>query len=422
MGKNSPHILTEETEKKLFQETILPYLLSGENITAMWLPHGGRNRAMRYLTQYASRFKFNSLGKYQIILVDPNELTEETPAAYFRLMVSSLAPAKKITPGPEEIFFILKERIKNLVSQGYHLIFILEKFDEINFSTVFFNNLYNLWEFDKFKVHFIFPINKNIFPPAKFQKYGQLRELLSQNLVYFPVFSPPDSLLGIEYFSQKYGYLGDKATQEMVAKLSGGHPSLIKACHRILSSSPAVSLKETISFLNLQEEIKIIEEDIWNCLDEEEKIFLKQLVEERLTTQYSIPSRLFHLKVVQEGKNEKLQIFSPLFGEFIKSLPSEGKEISLNKKTGEILINGYPPKEKISLQEYHLLFNFLQKERLVVSRDEIADILWSKSAEEKYSDWAIDQVISELRKSLKRLGISSQKLQTIRGRGYRWIG
>ncbi|MBM3209246.1 winged helix-turn-helix domain-containing protein [Candidatus Shapirobacteria bacterium] len=58
----------------------------------------------------------------------------------------------------------------------------------------------------------------------------------------------------------------------------------------------------------------------------------------------------------------------------------------------------------------------------VISRDEIAEILWGKESYDKYSDWSIDQMISQLRKKLNQLGISPKSLQTIRDRGYRWIG
>jgi len=87
----------------------------------------------------------------------------------------------------------------------------------------------------------------------------------------------------------------------------------------------------------------------------------------------------------------------------------------------EILANGLPLEKELTLQEYHLLVGFLKNPKKIISRDEIAEILWGKKSFEKYSDWAIDQIISQLRKKLTQIGVSTKNLQTIRGRGYRLI-
>ena len=54
------------------------------------------------------------------------------------------------------------------------------------------------------------------------------------------------------------------------------------------------------------------------------------------------------------------------------------------------------------------------------SRDEIGDTLWGKESYEKYSDWAIDQLMSKLRKKLEKLGIKD-RLATVRGKGYKLL-
>ncbi|MFC1790807.1 helix-turn-helix domain-containing protein [Patescibacteria group bacterium] len=48
----------------------------------------------------------------------------------------------------------------------------------------------------------------------------------------------------------------------------------------------------------------------------------------------------------------------------------------------------------------------------------MGEVLWGEASYEKYSDWAIDQLISKLRKKLKDLGLTDF-LKTIRGRGYK---
>lgn len=69
-------------------------------------------------------------------------------------------------------------------------------------------------------------------------------------------------------------------------------------------------------------------------------------------------------------------------------------------------------------QEINLL-RFLQKNvNNSVSRDEIAQIIWRKSWNSKYSDWAIDKAISRLRKNI----ISpNYKIITVKNLGYELI-
>lgn len=164
----------------------------------------------------------------------------------------------------------------------------------------------------------------------------------------------------------------------------------------------------------------MILEDLWNFLEAKEKNVLLEIAQETPIKKDKIPESLLGLRIIFLGKDDQPEIFSPLFHNFVSGQKLDAPEVTLDRKTGELLINGFPPKEKIGLQEYHLLTAFLKKPNAVLSRDEIAEVLWDKEADDKYSDWAIDQIVSQLRNKLGRLGVTTNKLQTIRGRGYRW--
>lgn len=58
------------------------------------------------------------------------------------------------------------------------------------------------------------------------------------------------------------------------------------------------------------------------------------------------------------------------------------------------------------------------KERDVVSKFEISDLIWGEKSNDKYSEWAIDQRISRLRRKLEDIG-SPMKLENIYGSGYK---
>jgi len=422
VSKNCSHLFTKETEKRLFTETLLPCFLRGESVTAFWVRHAGRRRTGRFLVQNAKHLGFEALAKYKIINVPAENLIEKTPPGFFQLMLSCLNPETN-SQSSERAFFVLKEEIEKLVGRGYHLIFILERFDELNdednFPIAFFNNLHALWSVDKTKIHFLFANSTDIFKSESFGKLGHLKEVISQNLIHFPLLGNQDNAVCLQTLIQKYGYKVSHKQLSLIKKLSGGHASLNRAALRILQNYYSTNSEKILAFLADQYEIKVILEDIWNSFDDEEKKSLIQINQGTSLKKAKVPTRLLNLGIVVQEKTSS-KLFSPLLENFISNLKSDSPQISLEAKTGEILINGQPAKEKITLQEYHLLLSFLKKKNLTLSRDQIAQALWGKDFEEKYSDWAIDQVISKLRLKLEHLGISSQKLQTIRGRGYRW--
>lgn len=416
------HIYSPLTERLLFEQTLLPCLLAGDCVTAMWVPHGGRTKTMAYLCQNASKFNFGKLGKYKIRYLNKDELTEEAPEAYFQLMLRSLNPRLK-NYRQEEAFFLIKEKINLLLRKNYHLILILGKFDELPFSRTFFNNLYSLWQMNKTRVHFIFTVKRNIFQKDLFEKYDQLREAISQNLIYFPLFNKEDRISVCRVLTDKYGFRLTKRQRELIWEVCGGHPGLAKACMRIVNKNSRLKGgKETIDFLAQQWEVKIILEDIWKSLDEEERQIVLLAAKKVPVSQRSLPERLLKLRVIDSDNNQALKLFTSLFETFLKDKIEEKKNLTLDKKSGELLLGNEAIKEKITLQEYHLLSTFLDKPNKIISRDEIANVLWGKNSYDKYSDWSIDQIISQLRKKLEIIGISSKNLQTIRKRGYRWLG
>lgn len=79
---------------------------------------------------------------------------------------------------------------------------------------------------------------------------------------------------------------------------------------------------------------------------------------------------------------------------------------------GDIPINAY-----FSSKEVALLTLFLSRENTIVSRERIAETIWDDAWGEHYSDWAIDQTISRLRKKMNELS-TAQYITTIRSQGF----
>lgn len=71
--------------------------------------------------------------------------------------------------------------------------------------------------------------------------------------------------------------------------------------------------------------------------------------------------------------------------------------------------------------KYKILHLYLTKnKKQIISKDDMADIIWDQKNDEFASDWAINQVISRFRKKLIKFGVDPTRLETVNGKGYIW--
>ena len=71
-----------------------------------------------------------------------------------------------------------------------------------------------------------------------------------------------------------------------------------------------------------------------------------------------------------------------------------------------------------SISELRILSILINKKGLLVNRDEIARAIWKVHWENKYSDWAIDKLISRIRTGLVKLGLPKDIIKTKKGQGF----
>ncbi len=90
----------------------------------------------------------------------------------------------------------------------------------------------------------------------------------------------------------------------------------------------------------------------------------------------------------------------------------------LTLRHGEIYCDEINLRHSFTPQESEVLRLFIANRGQGVSRDDIADVLWGDKAEEKYSVWAIEQLIKRLRVKLSEIGLHESYIKTFRKTGY----
>lgn len=86
-------------------------------------------------------------------------------------------------------------------------------------------------------------------------------------------------------------------------------------------------------------------------------------------------------------------------------------------KDDMIFINGELPKKPFTDPEKKIIKSLIDKKGRLITNDELQDVLWEGNYD-KYSLWALAKTIQRIREKIRSCGISSEIIQTVRGKGY----
>ncbi len=121
-----------------------------------------------------------------------------------------------------------------------------------------------------------------------------------------------------------------------------------------------------------------------------------------------------------ESVHHTLGITVPIFSDFIARSLTKNKQLECS--SGKILLGGVPVTSLFSQQEQSVIRLFIGSNLRIVTRDEVAQALWANGWSEKYSDWAIDQIMSRIRKKLAYLELPKSLIESVKGKGFRYVG
>ncbi len=437
--------VTKETMHD-YAKSIFDPILKGECVTAVWVPMAGRRMWNRFIIEHINLFEkeLPNYDKYLLVYVEPLDLTEESLVGYLKLMGKSfveIAKSNKIAreqisdedlkifTNDTSTYPVLLEELRKLLlritDSGLEVVFFLGEFDELTFATkIFFNNLKSLWARLYPRLHYIFLMVNNVESQDYFSYWDELGEAIRQNIIYIPLRRDTDFDYVLDTFAGKYNVALDENKKRIIKEVCGGHPYSMIVAVRFLRDSQVTSNEEFRMGLLDNYELRSIAVGIFDRRSENEKEALKKIflqvplsLEEEKTILY-----LKKLGFVIE-KDHKYNFFSFLFKRAVEIAAAlsagDGGELTLDERTGAILYNGKTVEESFTRQEYSILTLFLKNQDRVLTRDDIGSVLWGESNYEKYSDWAIDQLMSKLRKKLKQIGVDVE-IATLRGRGYKF--
>lgn len=440
----TPPLLLSTLQK--YAQEIFDPINRGECVTTIWLPMLGRRIINKFIIKYPELFtnQIKQDHKYILVYIEPLELTEESAVGYINLIIRSVQDSydlfdqenrPKLTniindsmTYPEALDNLSKQ-INQIRAQGLKVVLFLGEFDELGFGNqVLFNNLKSVWARFEGDLYFVFLVLTDVVRAESIKKFGELNELILRNVVYIPLLSKEDIESRIEYFSKQYNRPLSLEEKSLIIDICGGHPYLLKSCVRLIAllNGDIKNPKELKELLINHYEPRSACQKLFSLLDSGEQEVVKRVgLGQSVSNSDLEGSRLVKLGLIVKDESNNWQLFGELFKsvvdqghERVEELNIELGEMKFDEKSGAILLGSINIEEKFTRQEYEILSFFMKGPNKLHSRDEISEAMWGKEAYEKYSDWAIDQIMSKIRKKLQNLGVG-KTLVTVRGRGYK---
>lgn len=221
-----------------------------------------------------------------------------------------------------------------------------------------------------------------------YQSFLDQNKLLFRSLKVLKPIILADTRKLVADFNRRFKFSPTDRQVKNIYELSGGHVGLVKSIYLYQKENPDKTVR-------LDDAVKTprVNFRITNIVENLESEFVENML--RISSKYDTLYKTLSIK--KGGK-----FFSPIFEDYMRDRYDQS-----------------PDRLDLSLSSSESkLVRFLQKNQNALSdRDQIAKVIWENDWENQYSDWAIDQAVSRLRRKLKKAN-SEYEIITKKGRGF----
>lgn len=421
-------------------EQILQYVKEGKSCQLIGLPGAGRSTVLGLLShnkKIREKHLDGNQKKMHFVMANFSEIRKRPLFDAMKFLFLSLADSlreRDMDDDYRRINEIFKERLKFsdelVLFQGLKeaidylalekkmtIVFLFDRFDEYvpTVTSEFFTNLRTLRNRAKYRFSVVFSLNRPLGTVLEPSLLADFYEFVAGNLVYLHLLDDEATKFRIGYIEKITGKKIADTLKEEIVSATGGHGKLTKLAIEALLSNG--TKKNFSDFLIEQKSIQAALLEIWNSLSPaEQDDLLKEKFEDEDVEQY--------LETVGLVKNKKVLI--PLLSIFIKkefSVPEiEKQQIVYDQNTNTIRKGAIVLSDSLTASEFRLLRYLLQNQDRVVERDEIISIVWQDlKSTAGITDQAVDQLIFRVRRKIEEDPNKPAHLETIKGRGFRFI-
>lgn len=369
----------------------------GLSSTLIGLPENHRSSFLKFILNYDSQILRTFIEpSYRFIMIDESLSSAEHLVrliSYKFLELNTLPDEDKselqsMLSSNDSLFtlIILEKMIKKL--SKIKIVIVLYNLDEmITKDQTIIDILAKIWNVGRTPpepiIHFCFIGSPILLEDMHTTRWSHLVGALEENICYFSTFNKEET----NYMRKRFEVLWDKKINQkghdVAFELSGGHGVLYRSLINLLPEDLAIAYKE-----KWHASISGVAERVWNSLS----LNLKQ--------------NICSGKTLDSLSGFEKTIASEILN--IQVLPPKLKRQNTNL-----------PDDILLTAQQKLVLEYLKSQSdKVIARDELAQTMWGKLWEKKYSDWAIDKCINDLKKKLQGTKID---IITIRNRGFKYI-
>jgi energy-coupling factor transporter ATP-binding protein EcfA2 len=390
-------------------QQLITLLRAGECVSLIGLSGMGKSNLLGFMAYRASlQEKHGPV----CILVDCNRLPTFRPDNFFHLashqlqqLLESLGVQRE-EPSSNPMDMLNNKIGFALENSPGPLAMLLDGFDDLAKAVdrAFFNQLRSLRDSYKYRLSFLLATRQPLKNITGTDKIREFDDLLVSNQVWLRPLSLEDARWTIRRYEERLNLDFDKDAIHNLLTLSGHHPGLLKALAAAWSYGDPTKPPSWLNQAAVSRECELL----WGDLPEESRnaIYDAPIDDEILTK----------AGLVLQG-----QLSSPVFAAFIQE--KSGTELRFNRTTGEIYRGGALLSASLTAKEFDLLSYLVDNEGAICEKDVLIRAVWpeDKIYEEGIRDDSLAQLVRRLRTKIEPDPSNPTYLQTIAGRGYRFI-
>ena len=388
---------------------LLTLLGAGECVSLIGISGMGKSNLLGFLAYRASPpVRHGPI----CILVDCNRLPKFEPNEFFQLASDRLQPLLASHNIQEDetqtdAFDRLTQSVASMVKASPKtLALLLDGFDDLarDVDRAFFNQLRSMRDSFKYRLSFLLATRQPLVKITGADKIREFEDLIVSNQNWLPALSIEDASWTINRMEERLGLSFDKSARQQLLTLSGHHPGLLKALASAWSDGDPTQPSSWLNQAAVTRECELL----WGDLPEDSRNAI-----------YDLP---IHDEILTKaGLVVNGNLSSAIFAAFIQE--KSGTGLHLNRKTGEVYRGGALLSTSLTAKEFDLLSYLLDNEGSICEKDALIRAVWpeDKIFEEGIRDDSLAQLVRRLRTKIEPDPSNPIYLQTVAGRGYRFV-
>lgn len=424
---------------------IINFIKEGNSCQMIGLPGVGRSNLFKLLV-YNRSVRLKHFGQNQkwfhFVLIDFSEIRKKPISDAVKFLFLNLTDSLRerkikefeavnkifkegLNSNDELVLFQgLKRAIDYLaIEKELTVIFLFDRFEEYvpMLTPDFFGHLRVLRDRAKYRFSVVFSLTHPLEQLLEPNLISDFYSFLAGHTVFLALEDAPSLEFRLSYLEKSTGKKLAENVKTEILKLTAGHGKMTRVCAEEILATGNKQLATSSGLLQFfvdNKAVRSVGYEIWNALSPQEQTSLKNLVLQK-ETDTKIISFLENIGLVKDN-----QIKIKLFSEFVKFRAQNltVEKIIFKEETGQILKAEKILSENLTRGEFKLLKFLIQNADRIIDRDEIINIVWSDlRSKEGVSDEALDQLIFRLRKKIESDPNKPAHLQTIKGRGIKFL-